>query len=72
MPNLYEWEVFGARNPKSGELPYLGIVTTDTLDNAKACEQAKHDHPAATFVQLAEGQGRKIIILNVDEVLENA
>lgn len=67
----YEWELLGARDNK-GEMPFVGWVFTETLDPREACKEARNANVGAAFVKLAEGQGRKVIFLNIDEVLANA
>lgn len=67
----YEWELLGAANRK-GEMPFIGWAFTDSLDPAEACKAARHVNPGTAFIKLADGQGRKVIFLNVDEVLANA
>lgn len=67
----YEWELLGARDNK-GEMPFVGWAFTEALDPAEACREAQRVNPGAAFVKLAEGQGRKVIFLNIDEVLANA
>ena len=79
--NYYRWELYGAENVKikgymyverqGKTYPYLGVIETDHLNVVDAASQARKHNVGVVFINLADGQGEKMIFANVDELLSS-